>query len=41
MQLALQTTLVGEGLGETDELVVVGAVEDEDEVGGLGTKREN
>ena len=41
VQLALQTTLVGEGVGETDELVVVGAAEDEDEVGGLGTEREN
>ena len=40
MQLALQTTLVGEGVGETDELVVVGAAENEDEAGGSGTKRE-
>ena len=41
VQLALQTTLVGEGVGETDELVVVGAAEDEDEEGGSGTEREN
>ena len=41
VQLALQTLLVGEGVGETDELVVVGAAEDEDEVGGSGTEREN
>ena len=40
VQLALQTTLVGERVGETDELVVT--AEDEDEVGGsAGTKREN
>ena len=41
VQLALQSTLVGEGVGETDELVVVGVAEDEDEVGGSGTEREN
>ena len=41
VQLALQTTLVGEGVGETDELVVVVAAEDEDEAGGSGTEREN
>ena len=41
VQLASQTTLVGEGVGETDELVVVGAAEDEDEGGGSGTEREN
>ena len=35
------TTLVGEGVGETDELVVAGAAEDEDEVGGsAGTEKE-
>ena len=42
MQLALQTTLVNEGVGEIDELVVAGAAEDEDEGGGFaGTKRKN
>ena len=41
VQLALQATLVGEGMGETDELVVVGAAGNEDEVGGSGTEREN
>ena len=38
VQLAIQTTLVGEGVGENDELVVVGAAEDEDEAGGSGTE---